>query len=167
MKTFKGSLFTLALLSFGVVACDGTDADPTNAQPGREEITVPAATAEPADVTPFLGVWAYSSGSATSTCGSDIGTTQISAANGALEITTGTKPGTVAVKDGACAFSANVSGSDAIAEPGTKCEGFLGTLSIVYSVSGRTMHKQAFADGTAAKFGVVCSKKEDATLIGR
>lgn len=166
MKTFN-SILALAILSVGVVACDGTEADPTVAASGREDITVPAPTAEPGDIRPFIGVWGYSSGSVISTCGSHVATKAISSAEGTLEITAGEKPGMISVRDGGCAFSASISGSEAFAEPGVTCEGFAGTPSIVYSVAGRTMHKAATSAVMAGKFGVVCSTKEDATLFGR
>jgi hypothetical protein len=171
MKTFKNSLFALALLSVGVVACDGTDADSAAPTAGREDVLVsdPAAApvGAPADVTPFLGAWEYSSGSVTSTCGSNVGTKEISTADGYVEITAGEQPGTIAVKDGACAFSASVSGSEAVAESGIPCPGFVGTPSIVYSLSGRTMQKRATSTVGGGKFGTICSTRENATLVGR
>jgi hypothetical protein len=161
MKTFTKSILALALLSVGGIACDGTGADPAVSNPAQEDVLVPG------DVTPFLGVWAYASGSITSTCGSSRSTKELSAADGTVEFTTGEGPGTLAVRDGACAFSATVSGSSAVADPGVSCEGFVGTPSIVYSVAGRTMQKRATATVSAGKFGVVCSTNEDAVLSVR
>lgn len=167
MKTFKNSILALALLSVGVVACDGADAGSDLSTSGREEVTVPAPASEPADVTPFLGLWAYGSGSATSTCGSHVATREVSSADGSVQIAAGEKPGTISVRDGACSFSASVSGTEAFAEPGVTCEGLVGTPSIVYSLAGRTMRKLATSAVTAGKFGVVCSTREDATLFAR
>jgi hypothetical protein len=163
MKTLKNTLLALSLsLSFGIVACDGTGGDPAAEQPGLIDVGSPA---QPADVTPFLGTWGYASGSVTTTCDPNPGTKEISAADGTVEVGAGSAPNTIAVRDSLCAFSATVSGTTAVAEPGTVCPSYVGTTSIAYTLSGGALHKQASAILGVAKFGVVCSKTEDAMLV--
>jgi hypothetical protein len=166
MKTLKNSLLALALsLSFGAVACDGTDGDPAVGQPGQEDIGTSNSATEAADLTPFIGVWTYVSGSSTSTCGSAAGTTESSGAHGIVEIAAGTAPNTISVTDSGCVLSATVSGDEAVAAAGGACAGNAGHASIIYTVSGGTLHKGTVETIATAKFGVICSKKADATLV--